>query len=132
MTQSTYDMFNYRLSELYNEHIINLGAFNTSKKNKESIFQYNEILLHKVLTNMKFNLMRCNWMNNFIVRPSIIDIFPISTGITLGDYPAIRENTYSYWSNLTTGQKIEYCAKQNVYIEDYHLDMLRNIEGRKK
>jgi len=60
-------------------------------------------------------------MNNFIVRPTIVDIFPNSVDITYNDYAIVRENTYSYWDSLDVTQKIDHCTKQRIHILDYRL-----------
>jgi len=114
MTQPSYDQFNYRLPLLYNYQI-------NQFKLEKTVFKYPEIMFEKVLKEMKFELSQCQWMNNFIVRPTIVDIFPNSVDITYNDYAIVRENTYSYWDSLDVTQKIDHCTKQRIHILDYRL-----------
>ena len=122
MNHPTYERFNYRLSALYDTHIKHIRALDIESNNND-VFRYNEIAFHKVLIDMQFGLSQCTWMNNCIVRPSIVDIFPNATSITKNDYATIRENTHSYWSSLPHTQKIDYCTKQNIHIQDYQLNL---------
>ena len=113
MNFGSWDVFNYRLSYLYDNFIDNIG------KKKRPIQP--EITLNKTLTKMGFKLQECQWMDNFLTRPTIIDVFPKSTDITFQDWRRVFDDVYENWSNLDATAKRKYCIEQNINFKDYGL-----------
>jgi hypothetical protein len=112
MQQDTFNQFNNRLPLLYESW--------KSRLTQETHPTMNEMELERVLKKINISPIPCTWMDNFLVRPSIIDIFPKSTNITMVDYATVHENI-NFWDSLTSNQKIDYCTKQSIHIKDYGL-----------
>lgn len=112
MQQDTFDQFNNRLPLLYESY----------KSRIDQIIHptLNEMELERVLKKINLTPIACTWMDCFLVRPSIADIFPKSTDITIMDYLTLHNNI-EFWNNLTTQEKTEYCIKKHIYIKDYGL-----------
>jgi hypothetical protein len=112
LQQDTFDQFNNRLPLLYESW--------KARLNQETHPTMNEMELERVLKKINVKPIACTWMDNFLVRPSIKNIFPESTSISMLDYATIHENI-NFWNELTVKEKVECCLKQKIYLKDYGL-----------
>jgi len=109
MTQATWNKFSNRLPLLYKCWIDNLYRP-----------VENEISLTATLKEMNLEAKNCIWMNSFIARPNIINIFPRSTDIDFGSWPLLNEN-YLEWNDLSDQSKKDFCLQQNIPLKEYRL-----------